>query len=37
MDTSIKVEAPEPLMVERPMYWSNKGGGHDSIGWEPPQ
>ena len=34
-DVSIKVEAQVPIMAERAMYWHQKGGGHDSIGWSP--
>ncbi len=34
-DASIKVEAQVPIMAERAMYWHQKGGGHDSIGWSP--
>ncbi|MCG2794287.1 MAG: DUF5719 family protein [Actinomycetia bacterium] len=34
-DASIKVEAQVPIMAERSMYWHEKGGGHNSIGWSP--
>ncbi len=31
-DVSTKVTSPEPLIVERAVYWNNRGGGHESIG-----
>ncbi len=31
-EVSTKVEAGLPLIVERPMYWNGKNGGHCSIG-----
>jgi len=36
-DTSIKLTCPDPIMAERSMYWNNRGAGHVSIGWVPPQ
>ena len=32
-DVSIRVVGRYPVVTERAMYWSNKGGGHDSTGY----
>jgi hypothetical protein len=32
-DVSIRVVGNSPVVAERAMYWNNKGGGHDSIGF----
>ncbi|MBK5093769.1 MAG: hypothetical protein JJE48_09690, partial [Actinobacteria bacterium] len=32
-DVSIRVVGNFPVVAERAMYWSDKGGGHDSIGY----
>ena len=32
-DVSISVVGNFPVVAERAMYWQNKGGGHDSIGY----
>ncbi|MCJ7745728.1 MAG: DUF5719 family protein, partial [Actinobacteria bacterium] len=32
-DVSIRVVGNYPVVAERAMYWQNKGGGHDSIGY----
>jgi hypothetical protein len=32
-DVSIRVVGNFPVVAERAMYWNNRGGGHDSIGF----
>jgi len=32
LDTSTKVYSNLPIMVERAMYWNNRGAGHVSFG-----
>jgi len=31
-DVSVEVQSSKPVIVERAMYWNNRGGGHDSPG-----
>ncbi len=32
---STKVTSDQAVVVERAMYWGNRTGGHDSIGYTP--
>jgi hypothetical protein len=34
-NVSTKVEADLPVVAERAMYWGDRTGGHDSIGYAP--
>ncbi|MBN2169128.1 MAG: DUF4965 domain-containing protein [Actinobacteria bacterium] len=35
-EVSVKVNAENPVLVERAMYWNNRSDGHDSIGTPTP-
>jgi hypothetical protein len=34
-NVSTQVDSNQPVVAERAMYWNNRVGGHDSIGYSP--